>query len=85
MWYYGIIAVRGMPFKVFQKINKIADQEMEQASFVQLQKVSLKLLEVPSEQEFFKLFNFMAWMDSKIKNQAFPDVVQKQFLSKMTK
>ena len=68
----------------FKKINKTAAEKLEQASFLELQEVFLKLFEVPSERAFFKLFNFMAWIESKINNQDFADVVKKQYLSKMT-
>ncbi len=74
----------GALLNFFKEVNKIADKEMEQASFVQLKVLFLKLLAVPSERPFFKLFNFMTWVESKVNSQAFSDLVRKQYLSKMT-
>ncbi|MEM1320876.1 MAG: hypothetical protein AAGG75_11505 [Bacteroidota bacterium] len=62
--------------------NKIRTRKELNEAFGQLKKDFEELSEIPSERVMFQYFDFIAWLESKIENKPFPEVVRERYQQK---
>jgi tetratricopeptide (TPR) repeat protein len=59
--------------------NKIRTSRELREAFIKLKKDFEELSKVPSEKVMFQYFDFIAWLESKTKNESFSSVVKKRY------
>ncbi len=62
--------------------NKIRTRSELNKAFAHLKQDFEKLAEIPSERVMFQYFDFIAWLESKINNRPFPEVVRERYEQK---
>lgn len=62
-----------------QQTNKIHEQKVLKKAFQDLKEDIEKLSGVPSERIMLQYFDFISWIDSKIANQSFAELVKKRY------
>ncbi|MEO1627624.1 MAG: hypothetical protein AAFV25_20905, partial [Bacteroidota bacterium] len=64
--------------------NKFKSRQELKQGFVQLKQSFEELAQIPSEKVVFQYFDFIAWLDSKIRNIPFQEVVRERYLGQTT-
>lgn len=61
------------------KISRSKTEEQKIAAFKEMKKKFIPLMNHPQEKSFFKYFDFISWIDSKIQNKTYQEILQSKY------
>lgn len=67
-----------------KKMPVIYDSKQQKQAFIELREELLQIAEHPYESKAFEYFDFISWLDSKIEERPFEQIVQEKFRKKMS-